>query len=108
MRRTSRSRIRRWTAADRPAVLYEWSRADVRTRRIIESQEGDVFGKSPTIPSPSDALPGRDARMPVPAAHFVNGHRLEEPFPAGLSRAVFGMGCFWGAERKFWELKGVY
>ena len=46
--------------------------------------------------------------MPVPAAHFVNGHRLEEPFPAGLSRAVFGMGCFWGAERKFWELKGVY
>jgi len=46
--------------------------------------------------------------MPVPAAHFVNGHRLEEPFPAGLSRAMFGMGCFWGAERKFWELKGVY
>ena len=67
-----------------------------------------MFGKSPTIPSPLDALPGRDARMPVPAAHFVNGHRLEEPFPAGLSRAMFGMGCFWGAERKFWELKGVY
>jgi peptide-methionine (S)-S-oxide reductase len=46
--------------------------------------------------------------MPVPAAHFVNGHRLEEPFPDGLSRAMFGLGCFWGAERKFWELKGVY
>ena len=67
-----------------------------------------MFGKPPTIPSPSNALPGRDARMPVPAAHVVNGHRLEEPFPEGLSRAIFGMGCFWGAERKFWELRGVY
>jgi peptide-methionine (S)-S-oxide reductase len=46
--------------------------------------------------------------MPVPAAHFVNGHRLEAPFPDGLERAMFGMGCFWGAERKFWELDGVY
>jgi peptide-methionine (S)-S-oxide reductase len=46
--------------------------------------------------------------MAVPAAHFVNGHPLEAPFPAGLKRAMFGMGCFWGAERKFWELPGVY
>ena len=46
--------------------------------------------------------------MPVPAAHYVNGHPLQAPFPAGMQQALFGMGCFWGAERKFWELKGVY
>jgi peptide-methionine (S)-S-oxide reductase len=61
-----------------------------------------------TLPSPDDALPGRAESMPVPAAHFVNGHRLEPPFPSGLERAVFGMGCFWGAEKKFWPLRGVY
>ena len=64
--------------------------------------------KTLTIPSKDQALPGRDARMPVPATHFVNGHPLQPPFPDGLARAVFGMGCFWGAERKFWQLPGVY
>ena len=67
-----------------------------------------MFDKSLKTPSKTESLPGRDARMPVPAAHFVNGHRLEDPFPAGLERAMFAMGCFWGAERKFWELPGVY
>jgi peptide-methionine (S)-S-oxide reductase len=67
-----------------------------------------MFTKSLKTPSKDEALPGRDARMPVPAAHFVNGHPLQPPFPAGLRRAMFGMGCFWGAERKFWQLPGVY
>ena len=61
-----------------------------------------------TIPSKADALPGRAERMQVPDAHFVNHHRTTPPFPEGLERAMFGMGCFWGAERKFWELDGVY
>src|SRR3984893_3892218 len=67
-----------------------------------------MFTKSLAMPSKKDALPGREAPMPVPAAHFVNGHPLQPPFPAGLARAMFGMGCFWGAERKFWQLPGVY
>jgi peptide-methionine (S)-S-oxide reductase len=60
------------------------------------------------LPRPEQALPGRDAVMPVPSAHFVNGHPLVPPFPAGLEQAVFGLGCFWGAERKFWQAPGVY
>ena len=60
------------------------------------------------LPQPDDALPGRAAAMAVPETHFVNGNRLSPPFPAGLEQAVFGMGCFWGAERKFWEAPGVY
>jgi peptide-methionine (S)-S-oxide reductase len=55
-----------------------------------------------------DALPGRSAAMPVPAAHFVSGARLEPPFPAGMELALFGMGCFWGEERVFWQAGGVY
>jgi peptide-methionine (S)-S-oxide reductase len=55
-----------------------------------------------------EALPGRATTMPVPAAHFVSGARLEPPFPAGTELALFGMGCFWGAERVFWQAGGVY
>jgi peptide-methionine (S)-S-oxide reductase len=64
--------------------------------------------KEPRLPSPEEALPGRTESMPVPERHYVNGHPLKPPFPAGLHKAVFGMGCFWGAERKFWTLPGVY
>jgi peptide-methionine (S)-S-oxide reductase len=60
------------------------------------------------IPTPEQSLPGRAIRMRVPAQHYVNGHKLEGPYPQGLEQAVFGMGCFWGAERKFWEAKGVW
>jgi peptide-methionine (S)-S-oxide reductase len=60
------------------------------------------------MPSREQALPGRADRMDVPSAHHVNGARLAPPFPDGLERAMFGMGCFWGAEKKFWELPGVY
>jgi peptide-methionine (S)-S-oxide reductase len=64
--------------------------------------------KSLDLPTPDDALPGRDRAMPVPARHDVLGTPLVPPFPAGLEQAVFGLGCFWGAERKFWQLDGVY
>ena len=60
------------------------------------------------IPSASEVPPGRTERMRVPDAHCVNGARLSPPFPDGLKRAVFAMGCFWGAERVFWKLPGVY
>jgi len=68
------------------------------------------FGDSKKLklPTVSEALPGRATRMPVPPAHYVNGNRLEPPFPAGLELAQFGLGCFWGAERKFWQMPGVY
>ena len=60
------------------------------------------------MPAKDDALPGRQEQMPVPEAHFVNGARLKPPFPDGLERAVFGLGCFWGSEKKFWQVPGVY
>ncbi len=64
--------------------------------------------KSLEIPTASAALPGRETAMTVPGKHFVNGHPLKPPFPAHLRQAVFGLGCFWGAERKFWQVPGVY
>lgn len=60
------------------------------------------------IPAPEEALPGRADEMPVPEKHFVLGTRLEPPFPAGMEIATFGMGCFWGAEKKLWQVPGVY
>ena len=68
-----------------------------------------LFRHKMEMVSPEDALPGRtDQTMRVPAAHFVLGTPLTPPWPEGMATAVFGMGCFWGAERKFWQLDGVY
>jgi len=68
-----------------------------------------MFGRDKSrMIEPDEALPGRSTTMPIPAVHHVNGHTLGPDFPPGIETAVFGMGCFWGAERKFWELDGVY
>lgn len=67
-----------------------------------------MFRSKSALPEASGTLPGRDTSMVVPDSHFVNGNPLQEPFPDGLEMAMFGMGCFWGAERIFWELPGVY
>lgn len=67
-----------------------------------------MFGKMLELPTLSQALPGRSEAMPVPDRHFVNGNGISPPFPEGLERALFGMGCFWGAERLFWQLPGVW
>ena len=66
------------------------------------------FGKMLSMPAQGEALPGRETEMAVPEHHYVNGNNLKPPFPQGLQQAMFGLGCFWGAERKFWELPGVY
>ncbi|MEW6492488.1 MAG: peptide-methionine (S)-S-oxide reductase MsrA [Cyanobacteriota bacterium] len=66
------------------------------------------FGKKLSLPSPEQALPGRSESMSVPAQHYVNGNPLKPPYPAGMEMAMFGLGCFWGAERKFWQLDGVF
>ena len=60
--------------------------------------------KTTALPSAAEALPGRATPIPTATTHFVNGRKLQPPYPAGLEQAVFGLGCFWGAERKFWEL----
>ena len=71
-----------------------------------------LFGlgdKKLTLPTPEEALPGRSEKMNVPEKHYVNGNPFRPPYPENLSLAMFGMGCFWGAERKFWQLeKGIY
>jgi peptide-methionine (S)-S-oxide reductase len=66
------------------------------------------FGKKSTLPTPETALKGRAESIPVPEHHFVNGNALKPPYPAGMELALFGLGCFWGAEKAFWKLDGVH
>lgn len=66
-----------------------------------------LFGKSLDLPTPAQALPGRGTPMPLTDRHFVNGQPLKGPFAGNLQQAVFGLGCFWGAERRFWQMDGV-
>jgi peptide-methionine (S)-S-oxide reductase len=80
---------------------------------LLKNPESDMsldqmLGKKLRIPEESEALPGRSERMPVPPTHFVNGNPLEGPFPEEMKTAVFGLGCFWGAERRFWQTDGVF
>lgn len=72
---------------------------------VLRSQ---ILAHKIELPTAAQALPGRETPMPVPEAHYVNGHPLQAPFPAGLEQAVFGLGCFWGAERRFWQQDGVW
>jgi len=67
-----------------------------------------AFHKKSAMPSPEEALPGRETEMPVTNRHYVTDRRIKPPFDEGLSGALFGLGCFWGAERGFWQLPGVY
>ena len=69
-----------------------------------------MFGlhKQVAMPDPQSAPPGRSDPMPIENRHFVNGNRIKQPFPEGMEQALFGLGCFWGAERKFWQVPGVY
>lgn len=67
-----------------------------------------MLSKKFSVPTADEALPGRDEAIVPSAPHFVNGNSLVQPYPAGLRTAVFGMGCFWGAERLFWQLPGVH
>lgn len=67
-----------------------------------------LTGRTVTMPRREDALPGRQTALPVPSRHFVSGNPLQPPFPSGLETAVFGLGCFWGAERRYWQQPGVY
>lgn len=67
-----------------------------------------AWGQKLRLPTAAEALPGRSASMPVPQSHFVNGAPLKPPFPEGFELAQFGLGCFWGAERRFWQVEGVF
>ncbi|MCP8467477.1 peptide-methionine (S)-S-oxide reductase MsrA [Pseudomonas sp. ZM23] len=72
---------------------------------VLRSQ---ILAHKLELPSSAQALPGRESPMPVPEAHYVNGRPLSAPFPAGLQQIVLGLGCFWGAERRFWQQPGVW
>src|SRR4029079_10872513 len=86
-----------------------WSQCPPGTMHRLRGVRRLFMRKPATMPSAAEALPGRADPIPTARVHFVNGHPLKPPYPAGLEQAVFGLGCFWGAERKFWELgEGIH
>jgi len=76
--------------------------------KFLEGRFMGLFDRKRKMIDAANASPGRGEAMPIPDAHYVNGHPLQAPFPPHLQRAMFGLGCFWGAERKFWQQPGVY
>lgn len=76
---------------------------------LIKIPQAMIFSsKKLTLPNPEEALPGRNTPMPVTNRHFVSGNPIAPPFPENMEQALFGLGCFWGAERKFWQYRGVF
>ncbi|XP_041105668.1 mitochondrial peptide methionine sulfoxide reductase isoform X2 [Polyodon spathula] len=98
-----------WNAAAAPSItpMVVSTRLLLIWRHFTNSRMGDMAFKL-SLPSKETALPGSNEKIHVSVKHHVNGNRTVEPFPEGLQMALFGMGCFWGAERKFWTQKGVY
>src|SRR6478609_2772141 len=84
------------------------SRQPMSPKMEAEMFLNEIFSKKTVMPSEQTALPGRPQEIPTSEIHFVNGHALKGPYPQGLEVAYFGMGCFWGAERLFWKVPGVY
>src|SRR5262249_43535669 len=76
--------------------------------KFTGAQSMALFRKKAVMPTKDESLPGRSTPLKIPDRHFVNGHRITPPVPAGMHEAIFGMGCFWGAERLFWQTPGVY
>lgn len=91
-----------------PLILTILSKVNKFMKTVGSDRVIFGIGKKLSLPKPEDALPGRSQAMAVPEKHFVNGNPLKPPFPAGMEMVIFGMGCFWGAERKFWQLNGVF
>jgi peptide-methionine (S)-S-oxide reductase len=91
-----------------PLILTILSKVNKFMKPVGSDRVMFGIGKKLSLPKPEDALPGRSQAMAVPEKHFVNGNPLKPPFPAGMEMVIFGMGCFWGAERKFWQLNGVF